>query len=222
MTQIFVDSRETRSLVKDFLLDKKLPIEVKELEVGDYIITNGDITVIIERKDMADYVGSLVSGRLNNQLYQLSSNADYGLLIVEGYLTEAIAFRKVKRGQINSSIAGAILRVSPDGKQGKISVLSVESPFDTADVIEGIYKRFEEEEGFVRLPQLERIKVTPEKRAIMILATFPDIGEGKAEKLINHFKNLKNTFNASIEELCEVPGIGKKIAEKIHKTLLGE
>jgi ERCC4-type nuclease len=222
MTKIFVDSRETRSLVKDSLINKKLPIEIKQLDIGDYIITNGDINVIIERKEVNDYISSLVSGKLNNQLYELSSNADYGMLIIEGFLNEALIHRRIKKSQVNSSIAGAMLRRSPDGKQGTISVLTVEGPFDTADIIAGIYKRFEEDEGFIRLPQLERIKVTPAKRAIMILASFPDIGEGKATKLINHFGNLKNVLTASKEELCKVKGIGEKIAEKIQKTLLGE
>lgn len=222
MTKIFIDSRETRSLVKDFLVNKKLPIEQKQLDVGDYIVTDGNITVIIERKEVGDYISSLVNGKLNNQLYQLSVNADYGMLIIEGFFTEALIHRQIKRSQVNSSIAGAMLRRSPDGKQGTVSVLTVEGPFDTADIIAGIYKRFEEDEGFIRLPKLERIKVTPEKRAIMILAGFENIGEGKATKLINHFKNLNNIFKASKEEICKVKGIGEKIADKIRKTLLGE
>ena len=61
MTKIFVDSRETRSLVKDSLINKKLPIEIKQLEVGDYIIKDGNVNVIIERKDVGDYISSLVS-----------------------------------------------------------------------------------------------------------------------------------------------------------------
>lgn len=48
-----------------------------------------------------------------------------------------------------------------------------------------------------------------------------DIGEVKAEALIDHFGNLGRVLLAEVDELCEVDGIGKKIAEKLL-TVIGE
>jgi excinuclease ABC subunit C len=41
------------------------------------------------------------------------------------------------------------------------------------------------------------------------------IGPTKAQRLLKHFKSVKRVREATIDEICAVPGIGKKDAEKI-------
>jgi len=61
---IIVDKREKNSLVISELIRRKIPIEIKQLEIGDYII--GD--TIIERKTKSDFISSIINKRLLEQL----------------------------------------------------------------------------------------------------------------------------------------------------------
>jgi len=46
-----------------------------------------------------------------------------------------------------------------------------------------------------------------------------ELGEVKAEALIEHFGNPFSLFMASVDEICEVEGIGRKTAEKILRAI---
>ncbi|MEG1501997.1 MAG: excinuclease ABC subunit UvrC [Synergistaceae bacterium] len=51
------------------------------------------------------------------------------------------------------------------------------------------------------------------------LEEIPGIGKKKAAQLITTFGSLKNILNISLEELSKTPGIGEKLAKKIHEKL---
>ncbi len=42
------------------------------------------------------------------------------------------------------------------------------------------------------------------------------VGPTKAKKLLKHFKSVKQVKAASVERICEIPGVGKKDAERIQ------
>jgi excinuclease UvrABC nuclease subunit len=52
-----------------------------------------------------------------------------------------------------------------------------------------------------------------------VLDAIPMIGTLQAKKLLDHFESIYNIAQATVEELTEVPGIGRKRAEIIFKTL---
>jgi len=212
---IWIDNREKRSIVPARL--ERMGVEVKyaNLPVADYIV-QGLIEIPVERKAVNDYVASLVSGRLNNELYRLSYNYPYSLLIVEGFIDEVLLYRNIKRQNYFSSLVGSFIKTSQDGKSGIVHLITVSTPFDTALVLYYLDKKVASEEEMIRLPKAEKHKVPDEKRLVYIVASLPDIGEVKAEKLLNHFGNLKNLINASPQELMKVPGIGKKTAQKLY------
>ena len=47
----------------------------------------------------------------------------------------------------------------------------------------------------------------------------PGLGSVKAAALLRHFGSVKRIRAASLEQLCEVPGIGPKLAETIKSHL---
>jgi len=55
-----------------------------------------------------------------------------------------------------------------------------------------------------------------------ILDEIPDIGEARRKILLKHFGSAKQVENATLEELQNVPGIGKELAEKIYSYLRSE
>ena len=48
------------------------------------------------------------------------------------------------------------------------------------------------------------------------LENIPLISKNKSINLLKHFKNIKKIKSASIAELMQVEGIGKKLAENIY------
>mgnify|MGYP001822800392 FL=1 len=56
-------------------------------------------------------------------------------------------------------------------------------------------------------------------RKLYLLQGFPQVGPQIAKRLLDHFKSVQNTFNASEKDLRKVQGIGKKKAIIIKKVL---
>ena len=50
----------------------------------------------------------------------------------------------------------------------------------------------------------------------------PGVGPTRRKNVLKHFKTVEALKNASIDEIAEVPGIPKKVAEDIHKMLHAE
>ena len=50
-----------------------------------------------------------------------------------------------------------------------------------------------------------------------ILDEIEGIGEKRRIALMKHFKSIDSIQNASVEELLEVPGLNRKVAEKIQE-----
>lgn len=215
MVVVLVDNREKNSLVPKQLEKLGVPIEYINLDVGDYLI--GDFC--IERKDVGDYIGSLVSGHLNDQLYAMSYNYPVSILIVEGFVDEVLMFRKLKRQQYISSLAGSILKRAPDGASGIINLVVVSTPFDTALFIYYLHKKISEGDVY-RLPKIVKKPNVPlSNRILSLIANIPGVGEGRAKALLSRFNSIEKIVLASKNELMTVKNIGPKIAEEIYRVL---
>jgi len=62
-----------------------------------------------------------------------------------------------------------------------------------------------------------RLKQNNDLRSI--LDDIPDIGKSRKKILLKHFGSVQQVKSATIEELQNVPGIGKELAEKIYTGL---
>jgi excinuclease ABC subunit C len=51
------------------------------------------------------------------------------------------------------------------------------------------------------------------------LDTVPGLGETRRQALLKHFGSLKRLRAASVEEICQVPGIGRRTAETVAAAL---
>lgn len=215
---IFYDYHEDRSLVPGLLKRLGVPLTRTELEVGDYV-ASGDENVVVERKEAGDYVSSLKDGSLQTQLYELSTNYPYAILLVEGIVTRALMQQKIKRQQLLSSLAGSILKRSPDGKRGVISMVNVDTPWDSALFLKYCRDKVTKEGGLVRIPSLKAQKWKPEERSMGILAGFPGVGEVRARNIMRclHLNTLQKVMNAEVEGLVKVENVGPVVAHDIYR-----
>jgi excinuclease ABC subunit C len=53
------------------------------------------------------------------------------------------------------------------------------------------------------------------------LDAVPGLGETRRQALLKHFGSLKRLRSATVEEICEVPGIGRRTAETVAAALAG-
>lgn len=215
---IFYDYHEDRSPVPDLLKRLGVPVTRTELEVGDYVVS-GDENVVVERKEAGDYIGSLKDGSLHTQLYELSTNYPYAILLVEGIVTRELMQRKIKRQQLLSSLAGSILKRSPDGKRGVISFVNVDNVWDTALFLKYCREKVTKEGGLVRVPVLKAQKWKPEERAVGILAGFPGVGKVRAQNIMSRpqLNTLQKVMNAEVEDMVRTKNVGPVVARDIYR-----
>jgi ERCC4-type nuclease len=208
---IIVDNRESRSIVPKQLEKFGMEIQFADLPVGDYLLSD---TLCVERKEINDYVSSLTSGHLHTQLYDLSTNFEISYLIVEGIISEALMYRKIKREAYISSLAGASLKRSPEGKRGIVQTINLETAFDTALFLKSLKENLGDSE--LHIPKISRTKQSADDQLVFIVSSLPGIGEIRAKKLLKHFGDLRSLVNADVDQIASIRGIGAKIAREIQ------
>lgn len=191
--KVLVDYREKNSLIPSKLMSLKIPIEFKQLKVADYIIED----IAIERKTIQDFISSMINKRLLKQLEDLKQYPK-PLLIIEG-LFQNFDF------EINpNALKGFLLSISLNHK---IPIIFTENSNETAEYI-GVISRKKPTNMSLNV---SKKNLTKNQQLQFIIESFPKIGPKTSEKLLKHFKSIKNITNASQEELQEV--LGKKSTE---------
>lgn len=185
-SKIIIDIHEKNSLIPSCLIERQMQIEFRSLEIGDYVIQN----IVIERKTFSDLISSMISKRLFQQLNQLQQY-EKKMLILEGRheLKEDFFLNP-------NSYKGLILSILLNHQ---VPIIYTENEEQTADYLMLLAKQQVKQNQEMSFHS--RIPKTEQEQKKYILESFPGIGPKTAEKLLNEFKNLKNIFNASEEQL---------------------
>ncbi len=206
-TIIYVDTREEKSGIPDLLRSANLLVVVKQLSIGDYLVSD---EIVIERKTAFDFARSLFDGRLFSQARRLSEHYPHVVFIVEGNPFRLRRYRdRVK--QLTAALSA--LAIDFNAK-----ILYSEGPWHTAIIIESLARRVGQGRRAVVLHKKPKIDSIREWQ-LYILESFPGIGPKTAERILETFGTVEGFMNASISELSKVPGIGEKKAELIKKIL---
>ena len=205
-----VDYREKNSQVVKGLIDSNFEIDLRKLEVGDYILST---RVVVEYKRVPDFVDSIIDGRLLQQLKSLKEYYLRPLIIVEG--TEDIyAIRKIDPKAIQGMLATITVSYG-------IPLLYTKNSKETASLISSIAKR-EQDEGYKEFTMHSAKPLTMKEQQEYLISSLPGIGPKLAKPLLEKFGSPEKVFFASLEELQEVELIGKKKAENIKNIILTE
>jgi len=208
--KVVVDHRETSSNVVRELHKLDLELEMQQLEVGDFILSD---RVAVERKTTRDFLQSIIDGRLLEQAKNLSETFERPLLILEG---EGLY---TERGIHPNAIRGTLACITVDYS---LPILSTANEKETAKIITSIVKREQKEEKSEVPIRGERKSLTLSESQRFIVEGLPGISAVLAKRLLSHFGSVEKVMYASEEELREVHGIGKEKAGKIRKVLESE
>ena len=205
--KIIVDNREFKSLVVRELVKRKLMVEPQQLPVGDYIISE---RICIERKLVSDFLQSLIDGRLFAQLKRIKMAYQSTILLLEG--EGLFTSRKIN----TSAIYGALVSIISDFK---IPIISTANAMESAELIRVMALR-EQLEG-KHIPEIrgEKHAMSLQERQRFILESLPNVSAKLALRLLEHFGNVKSVFQADLDALTEVKGIGKKTAKYIKDVI---
>ena len=206
--KIFVDSRE-REMAK-LLESLGLLVTVKNLEVGDYVVSD---RVAIERKTAHDFVSSIIDPKRNlfRQIADLARTYERPVLILEG--------RDLYTTQMNAgSIRGAMISVAVDYG---VPIIPTEDRNETVAVIAQLAHR-EMREG--REPKVHGHKTarTLKEQQEYLISAISSVGPTVAKNLLKHFGSVEKIMTASSEQLQEVELVGPKIAQRIRELVGGD
>lgn len=204
--KIIVDNREKNSHITKLLTSFTQDIELKNLDIGDYILSDN---VCIERKSTIDFVNSLLDSRLFEQLKKMKKYPN-PILIIEGE-EDLYSIRKIHANAIRGFISSITLDF-------KIPIIRTKNEEDTVNYLIQIAKREQETKKTIRIRNWNNSQ-SLEQQILNIISMIPNLGENHSKKLLNYFKSIKNISNTSIEELKKIEGIGDKLATQIYKTI---
>ncbi len=195
--KIIIDIHEKDSLINSELIELGLETEFKPLKVADYLIGE----VAIERKTVSDFISSMASKRLTNQLEELQQYPNR-LLIIEGTDEQELYTDSENRiGMHPNAIRGFLLSIL---LKHKVPIIFTKDYKDTAKFISVLSKRVEKESSL----NVSKKSFNKKERMQFILEGFPGIGPKNAKKLLEKFGSLKEIINTPFEKLEKE--IGKK------------
>jgi Fanconi anemia group M protein len=206
---ILCDMRESRSGILERLQELGANVKVGELETGDYVLSG---ELVIERKTAADFIASVIDGRLFNQIAKMKLSFTRPVFLIEGdvYSTNS----KITREAIDGALS---FIVAIEG----VSVLYVRTQRNAAELIYRMASHSQKGLGYEIA--FRRGKSEPGKgEALFLIEGVPGVGPTTASKVLGHFRSTLAFMNASVEELMAVPGLGKKKAERIHSCIRWE
>jgi len=205
--KITVDNREYRSLVVRSLNELDVEVEPAQLEVGDYQISN---RVGVERKEVDDFLNSLINGTLFRQVKFLRDAFPRPVLIIEG---DGLF---TKRNMSHQAIYGAMVSIIIDYG---VSIISTKNGQDTAELLLVMAKREHGSEKKTYSLRSEKHSMNISDQQQFIIEGLPQISSVMAKRLLDHFESIRALMNASEDELMEVKGVGKNIAQRIVHIL---
>jgi len=207
--KIFADHREKGPVVKE-LSDKGVSVELKALPVGDYLCSS---RVAVEIKTAEDFVGSIIDGRLLNQLKNLKKHAERPVLIIEGE-KDIYSVRNVHP----NAIRGMLATVAVDYG---IPIMKTRDYKDTAEILVAIARR-EQEKGYDDI-QLHNVKpLTLKEQQEYLISALPGVESTIAKLLLKKFKSVGKILNAKEGKLKKTELIGDKKAADIKKVVDSE
>ena len=214
--KIIYDLREFTGGVPGHLDLMGCILEGKELEVGDYLVSDD---VGCERKTPDDLIKSVIGvekGKLFRQCADLHKFYEHSYLLIEGRMSDLFINPRINQNAVWGwleavMIIGVMIRftVCAEGTASTLKTLAAErqEPHELC--------RYFQHHGFKK-------QLSHEERACRILEWLPGVGDAKAHEILDHFGSVEAVMTAKKNDLMKVDGVGDKIARDIRDAVTVE
>lgn len=203
--EIIVDDREKSTKLMDALSARgDVVLRVERLPLGDYLIDN---KLLIERKTIMDLVVSIKDGRLFSQACRLVESDYLAAVLLEGTGAD---FKQT--GMRREAVQGALVTLT---LYLGLPVLRSRDANESARIM---FYAARQGRAIVQDTLQRRGRRAKGKRTVQskILQGLPLVGPQRAKQLLDHFGCVERTLTAGVDELQQVEGIGKNIAETLR------
>ena len=209
MVEIVADQRELDSTIaRDLSTREGVETRLETLAVGDYVLSD---RVVVERKTVADFLDTLTGGdrSLFEQVGDAARHYDRPVVVIEG---EGLYG---ERNVHPKAIHGALASLAVDFGA---SVLRTAGEDETADLLEVVAEREQEESGREVSVHGEKQSRTLAEQQEYVVAAIAEVGPVTARGLLEEFGSVEAVMTADEEALQEAEGVGEVTAERVREV----
>jgi ERCC4-type nuclease len=217
---IFVDNRETSAVIE---LGKSMcsTLQVTQLQVGDVVVSEHPLKdyeygqIVIERKEVADFLSSITDGRLKKQALNMQPYPNRYIIIEGDFDTLRAKSRRYRRFS-NTTIYGMIASLE---MKYNVRVLQVKTNKNFWILVNRLVAKLEDDE-VIEYSKTYKPKITAANKKdipLSCVCCVPGISEKKGKLVLDNF-TLYELFNISIEDLLKIKGIGKVMATNLKRV----
>jgi Fanconi anemia group M protein len=213
VVEIVADQRELDSTIaRDLSTRDGLTTRLETLAVGDYVLSD---RVVVERKTVGDFLDTLL-GEDRSMFEQVGDAVrSYArpVVVVEG--EDLYGQRNVHPNAIRGALASLAVDFGA-------SVLFTQDETDTADLLEVIARREQEDDDREVRVHGEKGSRTLDEQQEYVVSAIAEVGPVTARALLAHFGNVETVMTVSEDDLLEVEGVGPVTAERIREVVASE
>ncbi len=198
---ICVDSNEAasrRDIVNYFRLSG-FDVDIRRLDVCDYVVSD---RCGVERKDVADFLGSMKDGRLFGQAKDMAEAYEKPVLILEGWMSRAFRRSRMRPASVYGAHASLTLDLG-------LSIIPTEDPEATSVLLHRLAYREQAKDD--RPLQLKSVRqdMPPHLQQVFLLSGLPQIGTTLAEELLRRFDTPYRVIEEFVKAEVAVSKSGK-------------
>ena len=205
---ILVDDREDKERIKLLKNNFSTPIEVIRLEYGDIIIKDNNNVIAIETKTIQDFIGSCRNGQIKKEALNMKKMSPFSFIII---YDDGKWNKKYTRPLTNNEWYGNIVSLM---QRYKVPVIICEDSAHFIKAIKAIIRTVSKNDEPIT-PPIVRPKNSNEM--INVLIGIPKVGAKMARVLLDTFKTPGGVFNATDEQLNNIPRLQTKSKEAIRR-----
>lgn len=208
-----IDDREDDRLVTMLADIPNLDIIRTHLEMADFVAHYDGLSLAIERKTSEDLSASLDDNRLAEQVHRMSDSQMPCCFIIEGGITgtrtQPLPRLVALQSRLTFGMNMPVIETIDLAHTAYVIVTTIRDHFF------GTGSAFDLKPH--KIPSLG-----PIERAKHMLETIPGISPTRSAALLERFGSIAEISQASIKEVMQVEGIGKKTAEALVGVLRAE
>ena len=203
-----------------FYEEKGVTVKVAELEVGDFLFSDGNDSVVFEFKTISDYINSINDGRLWNEAINQAENYNHHFVMIFGDLYTRMSELNKSRDYIPMNVEQYIGSISSLNRY--TTVLQCYNPA----IDEAYFTMMKQaEKCLLKRPIVKKFPRKDKNVCFNYLAyCVYGISGKKAQSIVNELElsTLEDLLYLEHDKLTSVEGIGEKLADRIIDTIQSE
>ncbi|MDH3365402.1 MAG: helicase-related protein [Thermoplasmata archaeon] len=199
-----ISRRLEGSPLHEGLLEAGFSVRIEEMECADLLISD---RIGVTVRSVREFIEEISDGGLFTALAKMKHQFLHPILIVQG----PPEGKGAEAG--NAAVYDALGSLL---SEFRMPVLSTISAAETVSALIALHKQEIERAGG---PKAFQSTLDPESRQLFLVQGLPNVSATLAQRLLERFGSVKGIADASPEQLMEVEGVGRVIADGIHTVI---